>query len=78
MLQIDRAWEYLQQEEDSNESFVHYATEVQGPEGEPAQRGIYIRENANTNGSRVFTVHVHSDADKVKVHTYIVAATVLQ
>lgn len=52
---------------------MHYSIEVQGPEGGRAQRGIYIRENVNTNGSRVFTVHVRSDADKVKARTFVVA-----
>ena len=65
MLQIDRVWEYLLQEEDANEPFVHYTVEVKRSDGGPPQRGIYLQENVNTNNSSKFRVHVHSDPVQV-------------
>ena len=70
VLQVDRAWEYLNQEEEANEPFVHYEMKVKSLNGGPEQRGIYLRENANTNSSSTFRVNVTSI--KVTAHSLII------
>ena len=71
VLQVDRAWEYLLQEKSMNESFMSYAVKVHRLDGGSAQRGIYLRENSNTDKASTFRVNVRYEATKVMRHLII-------
>ena len=64
-LQVDKAWEYLQQSEEVDKPDVRYTVRVLRQEGGPLQRGIYLREPKDVNKSIAFSVSVKAELQEV-------------
>jgi len=67
LMQVDKAWEYLQMSEDADKLDIRYVTRVQAQGGGPVQRGIYLRDSHEVNGIQTYlctvTPKLHEDAD---------------